>query len=214
MRRDDDGLHNGKPARLRPRSRKRRNIFWAWPCAARGTTARSGACIRDVGTAGAFRSVADAFMAAAAAGDAMTTARMLSPSVAAKAGQAGVDRFLAGEVLPFFAQFKEMAEASRSRARRGDRVRLLHVHGVEGRRAAPVRDLRRRGGRRAGGGQRAGRSSRRGATLHPSGCQLEAPRFQRMKERAPPAAPLLLTPPAPGIAPAAAAATPPRPAPG
>ncbi len=58
---------------------------------------------------GAFRSVADAFMAAAAAGDAMTTARMLSPSVAAKAGQAGVDRFLAGEVLPFFAQFKEVA---------------------------------------------------------------------------------------------------------
>jgi hypothetical protein len=67
---------------------------------------------------GAFRSVADAFMAAAAAGDAITTARMLSPSVAAKAGQAGVDRFLAGEVLPFFAQFKEMAGASRSRARR------------------------------------------------------------------------------------------------
>jgi hypothetical protein len=58
---------------------------------------------------GAFRGVAHEFMAAAAAGDAIRTARMLSPSVAAKAGQEGVDRFLAGEVLPFFAQFKEVA---------------------------------------------------------------------------------------------------------
>ena len=57
----------------------------------------------------AFRGVADAFMAAAEAGDAARTAGMLSPSVAAKAGQEGVDRFLAGEVLPFFAQFKEVA---------------------------------------------------------------------------------------------------------
>jgi hypothetical protein len=58
---------------------------------------------------GAFRRIADEFMAAAAAGDAMRTARLLSPSVAARTGQAGVDRFLAGEVLPFFAQFKEVA---------------------------------------------------------------------------------------------------------
>jgi hypothetical protein len=58
---------------------------------------------------GAFRGVADEFMAAAAAGDAIKTARMLSPAIAVKADQEGVERFLAGEVLPFFAQFKEVA---------------------------------------------------------------------------------------------------------
>ena len=60
---------------------------------------------------GAFRGVADEFMAAAAAGDTIRTARMLSPAVAAKAGRESVERFLAGEVLPFFAQFKEVARS-------------------------------------------------------------------------------------------------------
>lgn len=34
---------------------------------------------------------------------------MLSPSAATKAGPEGIERFLAGEVLPFFAPFKEVA---------------------------------------------------------------------------------------------------------
>jgi hypothetical protein len=53
-----------------------------------------------------FRSVADEFMAAATAGDATKSARMLSPTIVAKTGTEGVERFLTGEVLPFFSQFK------------------------------------------------------------------------------------------------------------
>jgi hypothetical protein len=60
----------------------------------------------------AFRSVADAFVAAAAAGDRAKAARLLSPAIAAKTGPEGVDRFLTGEVLPFFAPFKEMARSA------------------------------------------------------------------------------------------------------
>ncbi len=56
-----------------------------------------------------FRSVAEDFVAAAAAGDKTKTARMLSPAIAAKTGPEGVQRFLTGEVLPFFAPFKEVA---------------------------------------------------------------------------------------------------------
>ena len=36
---------------------------------------------------------------------------MLSPAIAAKTGPEGVERFLAGEVLPFFAPFKEVARS-------------------------------------------------------------------------------------------------------
>ena len=53
-----------------------------------------------------FRSVAEEFVAAAAAGDRTKTARMLSPAAAAKTGPEGIERFLAGEVMPFFAPFK------------------------------------------------------------------------------------------------------------
>jgi hypothetical protein len=59
----------------------------------------------------AFRSVADEFVAAAAAGDRIKVARMLTPAIAAKTGAEGVERFLTGEVLPFFAQFKETARS-------------------------------------------------------------------------------------------------------
>src|SRR5438034_7769595 len=58
---------------------------------------------------GPFRSVAEDFVAAAAAGDRTKAARMLSPAIVAKTGQEGVERFLTGEVLPFFAPFKEVA---------------------------------------------------------------------------------------------------------
>ena len=50
-------------------------------------------------------------MAAAARGDKAKTSRMLSPATAARAGTEGVDRFLAGEVLPFFASFQEFARS-------------------------------------------------------------------------------------------------------
>jgi hypothetical protein len=60
----------------------------------------------------AFRRVADEFVAAAAAGDRGKVARMLSPAIAAKTGPEGVERFLTGEVLPFFGQFKETARST------------------------------------------------------------------------------------------------------
>lgn len=58
-----------------------------------------------------FRTIADAFMAAAAAGDRAKAVRLLSPTRAANAGAEAVDRFLAREVMPFFAQFKEVARS-------------------------------------------------------------------------------------------------------
>ena len=60
---------------------------------------------------GPFRRVAEEFVAAAAAGDNAKVARMLSPAIAAKTGREGVERFLTGEVLPFFAPFKEVARS-------------------------------------------------------------------------------------------------------
>jgi hypothetical protein len=36
---------------------------------------------------------------------------MISPAIAAKTGLEGVERFLTGEVLPFFAPFKEVARS-------------------------------------------------------------------------------------------------------
>src|SRR5581483_6625562 len=57
------------------------------------------------------RKVAEAFVAAAAAGDRARTERMLSPAAAANAGAEGIERFLTGEVLPFFAPFKEVGRS-------------------------------------------------------------------------------------------------------
>lgn len=77
-------------------------------------TAQTRAAVPDFSMAGqqdAYRSVAEEFVAAAARGDKMKTSRMLSPATAAKAGADGVDRFLAGEVLPFFAPFQEFARS-------------------------------------------------------------------------------------------------------
>jgi hypothetical protein len=58
-----------------------------------------------------FRRVADEFIAAAAAGDMVKTAQMISPEMSAKTGREGVERYLAGQVIPFFSQFKEIAKS-------------------------------------------------------------------------------------------------------
>jgi hypothetical protein len=60
---------------------------------------------------GLFRTVADEFITAAAAGDAIRAARMISPAAKAKNGPEGLDRFLTGEVLPFFAHFKKVGSS-------------------------------------------------------------------------------------------------------
>jgi hypothetical protein len=59
----------------------------------------------------AFRRVADDFIAAAAAGETAKAALMISPATAAKTGKEGVEHYLASQVLPFFAQLKEVARA-------------------------------------------------------------------------------------------------------
>ena len=60
---------------------------------------------------GLFRTVADEFITAAAAGDAIRAARMISPAAKVKNGPEGLDRFLTGEVLPFFAHFKKVGSS-------------------------------------------------------------------------------------------------------
>ena len=58
-----------------------------------------------------FRRIADDFIAASATGDATKAAQMISPVIAAKTGRQSVDRYLAGQVFPFFAQFKEVGRS-------------------------------------------------------------------------------------------------------
>jgi hypothetical protein len=60
---------------------------------------------------GPFRSVAEAFITTAAAGNRRKLAGMLSPTIVAQSGADAVERFLAGEVLPFFAPYKELAHS-------------------------------------------------------------------------------------------------------
>jgi hypothetical protein len=55
---------------------------------------------------------------AAAAGDAIRAARTISPAVRARTGPEAVDRVLTGEVLLFFAQFKEVGTSVTNRADR------------------------------------------------------------------------------------------------
>jgi hypothetical protein len=88
--------------------------FQFWPGSGQAL-AQSGAASPDFAMAGqedAFRSVADEFVAAAAAGDSARTERMLSPAMVAKTGPKGVERFLTAEVLPFFAEFKEAGRST------------------------------------------------------------------------------------------------------
>jgi hypothetical protein len=58
-----------------------------------------------------FRRVVDDFIAAAAASDMARAASMISPAIAAKTGREGVEGYLGGHVLPFFAQFKEIGRS-------------------------------------------------------------------------------------------------------
>jgi hypothetical protein len=58
-----------------------------------------------------FLRVAEAFVAAVAAGDMGRAAGMISPAVAARTGREAVEDFLAGEVGPFFADHVRMANS-------------------------------------------------------------------------------------------------------
>ena len=59
-----------------------------------------------------FRQVADEFIAAAAVGDMAKTTQMISPDVVTRTGREAVERYLADDVLPFFAQLKETGRST------------------------------------------------------------------------------------------------------
>jgi hypothetical protein len=59
----------------------------------------------------AFRRFADEFIAAAAAGDTAKMMRMISPSITATTGREVVARYLADQVLPFFAEYKQLGRS-------------------------------------------------------------------------------------------------------
>jgi hypothetical protein len=59
----------------------------------------------------AFRRLADDFIAAAVAGDTAGMTRMISPRIAATTGREAVARYLADQVLPFFAEYKELGRS-------------------------------------------------------------------------------------------------------
>ena len=58
-----------------------------------------------------FRRIADEFIDAAAAGDANKVTRMLSAKLRERAGADNVQRYVVGQLLPFFAPFKELAKS-------------------------------------------------------------------------------------------------------
>jgi hypothetical protein len=122
----------------------------------------------EIGKSLPFRRIADEFIAAAVAGDAAKTARMISPNTTITTGGAGVERYLADQVLPFFAQFT-IQETERERHGHANcrlhRLRVLHVHGVQEGRTSPICHLCHRGERREGGGQCLRRQVRRGSSL-------------------------------------------------
>ena len=58
-----------------------------------------------------FRRIADEFIDAAAAGDANKVTRMLSAKLRERTGGDSVQRYVVGQLLPFFAPFKELAKS-------------------------------------------------------------------------------------------------------
>ena len=58
-----------------------------------------------------YRAVAEQFVAAAAAHDAGKLERMLSPAAAARAGKEAMQKVLNGQVIPFFADHKEIGRS-------------------------------------------------------------------------------------------------------
>ena len=58
-----------------------------------------------------FRRLADDFIAAAAAGDMSRARQMISPVTVSTSGPEAVERYLTGQVLPFFAEFKNIGKS-------------------------------------------------------------------------------------------------------
>lgn len=59
----------------------------------------------------AFRAVADSFITVAARGDAELTAAMISPNLAAQAGEEAVANVVANQVIPFFSEYYALGKS-------------------------------------------------------------------------------------------------------
>jgi hypothetical protein len=60
----------------------------------------------------AYRTVAERFVATAAARDAGDLEKMLSPAIAARAGKEAVQKVISGQILPFFAEHKDIGRTN------------------------------------------------------------------------------------------------------
>jgi hypothetical protein len=58
-----------------------------------------------------YRVVAEQFVTAAAARDSTKLEKMLSPAITARTGKEGVQKFLNGQIVPFFADYKEIGRS-------------------------------------------------------------------------------------------------------
>jgi hypothetical protein len=67
--------------------------------------------IPDIAKQTTFRQVADEFIAAAASGDTARMGQLISPTIASRTGKEAMERYLAGDVRPFFADFKELGRS-------------------------------------------------------------------------------------------------------
>lgn len=79
-----------------------------------------------------FRMVAEEFIAAAAAGDSVKVTQMLSTGIKEKTGASGVQRYVAGQLLPFFATFKELAKTVTVTPTAGVTGFAFYMYGVMG----------------------------------------------------------------------------------
>lgn len=59
----------------------------------------------------AYRQIAERFVTAAAARDTQTLENLLSPAISARAGKEGIQKVLNEQVLPFFADYREIGRS-------------------------------------------------------------------------------------------------------
>ena len=127
---------------------KRTGIFLASLLIAAAARAQGGPSRQELDMAAqspAYRAVAERFIAAAAARDASGLEKMLSPAIAARAGKEGVQKVISGQILPFFAEHKEIGRTvttSNTTDGSGNTGFAYYRYSVQVRPAKTVRHLR------------------------------------------------------------------------
>lgn len=93
---------------------KQSGIFFAFLLIAATARAQGGPSRQELDMAAnspPYRTVAERFVAAAAARDSIGVEKMLSPAIVARAGKEGVQKVIGGQILPFFAEHKEIGRS-------------------------------------------------------------------------------------------------------